>query len=111
MIIRVIRGKNKMIQTAKRLETIQEYYFSRKLKEVRQLMSEGKPIINMGIGSPDLAPPSSVIEAIQKAMFDEKVHEYQSYQGLPELRQALADFYKSNFNVELNPNSEILMLQ
>ena len=99
-----------MIETAKRINNVQEYYFSRKLKEVRQLMSEGKPIINMGIGSPDLVPHSSVIEAIQKAMFDEKVHEYQSYQGLPELRQALADFYKSNFNVELNPNSEILPL-
>ena len=99
-----------MIETAKRINNVQEYYFSRKLKEVRQLMSEGKPIINMGIGSPDLVPHSSVIEAIQKARFDEKVHEYQSYQGLPELRQALADFYKSNFNVELNPNSEILPL-
>jgi aspartate/methionine/tyrosine aminotransferase len=99
-----------MIQTAKRLETVQEYYFSRKLKEVRQLMSEGKPIINMGIGSPDLAPHSSVIEAIQKAMFDEKAHEYQSYQGLQELRQGFADFYKNNFNVELNSNNEVLPL-
>ena len=99
-----------MIETAKRINNVQEYYFSRKLKEVRQLMSEGKPIINMGIGSPDLVPNSSVIEAIQKAIFDEKAHEYQSYQGLPELRQALADFYATNFNVELNPNSEILPL-
>ena len=99
-----------MIQTAKRLETVQEYYFSRKLKEVRQLMLEGKPIINMGIGSPDLAPHFSVIEAIQKSMFDEKAHEYQSYQGLPELRQGFADFYKNNFNIELNSNTEILHL-
>jgi len=99
-----------MIQTAKRLETVQEYYFSRKLKEVRQLMLEGKPIINMGIGSPDLAPHSSVIKAIQKAMFDEKAHEYQSYQGLTELRQGFADFYATNFNVELNSDNEILPL-
>lgn len=99
-----------MIQTAKRLETVKEYYFSKKLKEVRQLISEGKPIINMGIGSPDLAPHSSVIEAIQNAMYDEKSHEYQSYQGLPELRQGFADFYKNNFNVEFNSNSEILPL-
>ncbi len=99
-----------MIQTAKRLDSVQEYYFSRKLKEVRQLMSEGKPIINMGIGSPDLAPHSSVIEAIQNAMFDKKAHEYQSYQGLPELRQGFADFYKNNFDVILNPASEILPL-
>jgi len=99
-----------MIQTAKRLETVQEYYFSKKLKEVRQLMSEGKPIINMGIGSPDLTPHLSVIEAIQNAMFDKKAHEYQSYQGLPELRQGFADFYAKNFNVNLNSTSEILPL-
>jgi aspartate/methionine/tyrosine aminotransferase len=99
-----------MIQTAKRLETVQEYYFSRKLKEVRQLMSEGKPIINMGIGSPDLAPHSSVIEAIQKAMFDEKAHEYQSYQGLPELRKAMFDFYVLNFGISKNCNLEFLPL-
>ncbi len=99
-----------MIQTAKRLESVQEYYFSRKLKEVRQLISEGKPIINMGIGNPDLAPHSSVIEAIQNAMFDDKAHEYQSYQGLPELRQGFVNFYKNQFNVDLDFNSEILPL-
>ena len=99
-----------MITTAKRLDSVQEYYFSRKLKEVRQLMSEGKPIINMGIGSPDLAPHSSVIEAIQNALFDKKAHEYQSYQGLPELRQGFADFYATNFNVALNSVNEILPL-
>jgi LL-diaminopimelate aminotransferase len=99
-----------MITTAKRLETVQEYYFSRKLKEVRQLMSEGKPIINMGIGSPDLVPHSSVIEAIQNAMFDEKAHEYQSYQGLLELRQAMFDFYSSNFGISKNCNLEFLPL-
>ena len=99
-----------MITTAKRLDSVQEYYFSRKLKEVRQLMFEGKPIINMGIGSPDLAPHSSVIEAIQNALFDKKAHEYQSYQGLPELRQGFADFYATNFNVALNSVNEILPL-
>ncbi len=110
MTLQLILTLKQMIQTAKRLNSVQEYYFSRKLKEVRQLMSEGKPIINMGIGSPDLAPHSSVIEAIQNAMFDEKAHEYQSYQGLPELRQGFADFYKNNFNVILNPANEILPL-
>ena len=103
--------KNKrMIQTAKRLQSVQEYYFSRKLREVRQLISEGKPVINMGIGSPDLAPDSTVIEAIQKAMFDDKAHEYQSYQGLPELRKGIADFYQNQFGVSLNFNSEVLPL-
>lgn len=99
-----------MISTAKRLETVQEYYFSRKLREVRQLILDGKPIISMGIGSPDLAPHISVIEAMQQAMFDDKAHEYQSYQGLPELRQGFADFYKTHFNVDLDFNSEVLPL-
>ncbi len=99
-----------MVTTAKRLESIQEYYFSRKLKEVRQLLQEGKPIINMGIGSPDLAPHVSVIEAIQKSLLEDKAHEYQSYQGLPELRQGFARFYKTNFNVDFDYNSEILPL-
>ncbi|WP_339833507.1 aminotransferase class I/II-fold pyridoxal phosphate-dependent enzyme [uncultured Flavobacterium sp.] len=99
-----------MIATANRLNTIQEYYFSKKLKEVRQLITDGKPIINMGIGSPDLLPSPLVIEALQKAMHDEKAHEYQSYQGLPELRKEMANFYQSYFNVGLDFNSEILPL-
>jgi aspartate/methionine/tyrosine aminotransferase len=99
-----------MIQTAIRLNSVQEYYFSRKLREVRQLIAEGKLVINMGIGSPDLAPDITVIEAMQKAMFDDKAHEYQSYQGLPELRKCMADFYKNHFNVDLDFNTEILPL-
>lgn len=99
-----------MITTAKRLQTVQEYYFSRKLKEVNQLIAEGKPIINMGIGSPDLAPHSSVIEAIQNAMFDAKAHEYQSYQGVPDLRKGMANFYKNQFDVDVDFNSEVLPL-
>ena len=99
-----------MIQTAIRLNSVQEYYFSRKLREVRQLTAEGKLVINMGIGSPDLAPDIKVIEAMQKAMFDDKAHEYQSYQGLPELRKGMADFYRNHFNVDLDFNTEILPL-
>ena len=99
-----------MIQTAKRLESVQEYYFSKKMKEVNQLESEGKPIINIGVGSPDLLPHSSVIEAIQNTMLDAKAHEYQSYQGLPDLRKGFAAFYKNNFQVDLDFNSEILPL-
>ena len=99
-----------MIPTAKRLQTVEEYYFSSKLREVRQLISEGKPIINMGIGSPDLAPDESVIAAIQNAVKDENAHQYQSYQGLPELRKGMADFYKNHFAVDLNFNSELLPL-
>ena len=99
-----------MIKVANRLNQVEEYYFSKKLREVRQLISDGKPIINMGIGSPDLAPHYAVIEAINKAMFDEKAHEYQSYQGLPELRQAMADFYISNFKISNDLQLEFLPL-
>lgn len=102
----VILGKG----FANRLNTVEEYYFSRKLREVRQMISEGKPVINMGIGSPDLAPPKTAIEAMKKAMDDDKAHEYQSYQGLPELRKGIADFYKTQFDVSLDINSEILPL-
>jgi LL-diaminopimelate aminotransferase len=99
-----------MITTAKRLDIIEEYYFSSKLREVRQLQSEGKSIINMGIGSPDLKPSKAVIEAVTLAMKDENAHQYQSYQGLPELRKSMVDFYKNNYDVDLNPNTEVLPL-
>jgi LL-diaminopimelate aminotransferase len=99
-----------MITTAKRLDTVEEYYFSSKLREVRQLQSEGKSIINMGIGSPDLSPSKAVIEAVAAAIQDENGHGYQSYQGLPELRKGMADFYQNQFGVALNANNEILPL-
>ncbi|WP_405413221.1 pyridoxal phosphate-dependent aminotransferase [Maribacter sp. Asnod1-A12] len=99
-----------MIRTAERLNTIQEYYFSKKLREVRGLMAQGKPIINMGIGSPDLAPSKEVLNVIQDAVLENGAHQYQSYQGLPQLRSAIADFYKKRFNVDANPESEILPL-
>jgi LL-diaminopimelate aminotransferase len=99
-----------MITTAKRLDIIEEYYFSSKLREVRQLASEGKPIINMGIGSPDLKPSQAVIDAVVLAMQDENAHQYQSYQGLPELRKGMSDFYQNNYGVALDPNVEILPL-
>ena len=92
-----------MIKTADRLETVQEYYFSKKLREVRGLMAEGRPIINMGIGSPDLAPSASVIDTVKDAVTDIGAHQYQSYQGLPALREAIADFYESKFSVQVNP--------
>ena len=99
-----------MITTAKRLEIVEEYYFSSKLREVRQLAAEGKPIINMGIGSPDLKPSQVVIDAVVSAMQEENAHQYQSYQGVPELRQSMADFYQTNFGVAMNPTTEILPL-
>ena len=99
-----------MIQPAKRLDTVQEYYFSKKLREVRALTAAGKPIINMGIGSPDLQPPTKVLEAISNSLGDATAHKYQSYQGLPELRNAIATFYNSKFSVDANPENEILPL-
>ena len=99
-----------MMKAAKRLDTVQEYYFSKKLREVRALSAQGKPIINMGIGSPDLQPPPAVIEAIQQAVLQEGAHKYQSYQGLPAFRQAVADFYQKNYHVVVNPENEILPL-
>ena len=98
------------MKTADRLVHIQEYYFSKKLREVRGLMAEGRPIINMGIGSPDLAPSKVVVDAIKNAVDDTGAHQYQSYQGLPELRESIATFYKSNFNVNVEPANEILPL-
>lgn len=98
------------METAKRLHTVEEYYFSKKLREVAQLIAQGKPVINMGIGSPDMAPAPEVLEALSTSLTDPKAHQYQSYQGLPELRQAIAAFYKEYFNVKINFNSEILPL-
>ena len=99
-----------MIVTADRLNTVEEYYFSKKLREVRGLMAEGRPIINMGIGSPDLDPSKDVLDAIRNAVSEKGAHQYQSYQGLPEFREAIADFYKKNYQVACNPASEILPL-
>ncbi|KAA2215872.1 pyridoxal phosphate-dependent aminotransferase [Maribacter flavus] len=99
-----------MIRTAKRLESVQEYYFSKKLREVRGLMAKGRPIINMGIGSPDLAPSEAVIQTVQKAILDDGAHQYQSYQGLPEFRNAIAEFYKRKFGVTVDAGNEILPL-
>lgn len=99
-----------MIQIADRLKSVEEYYFSKKLREVNRLIGEGKPIINMGIGSPDMAPAPEVLKALTSSLADEKAHQYQSYVGLPELRSAIAGFYNTHFNVSLNPNEEILPL-
>tara|TARA_R110000868_G_scaffold5985_8_gene34797 strand:+ start:29100 stop:30245 length:1146 start_codon:yes stop_codon:yes gene_type:complete len=99
-----------MIEVANRLHTVEEYYFSKKLREVNLLIANGKPIINLGIGSPDMQPPQKVIDAITNSFSNTNAHKYQSYQGLPELRDAMAVFYKEHYNVKLNPISEILPL-
>lgn len=99
-----------MIEVADRLNTVEEYYFSKKLREVNLLIANGKPVINLGIGSPDMQPPQKVIDALIEGMQDTKAHQYQSYQGLPALREGMAKFYKEHYNVSLSPTTEILPL-
>ena len=97
----------KKIVPAERLNSVSEYYFSKKLKEVAELNAQGKNIISLGIGSPDMPPSDSTIKALCNEAQKPNVHGYQSYVGIPELRQSFADFYKKWFQVELNPNNEI----
>ena len=99
-----------MIERASRINHIEEYYFSKKLKEVFSLEKQGKPIINMGIGSPDIPPDRQVINALKKSLSHPKASMYQSYQGLPELRKAISNFYKNNYNVTVDFSSEVLPL-
>lgn len=95
------------IKPADRISNVSEYYFSKKLKEIAQLNAEGKDIISLGIGSPDMPPSEQTIEALCDDARKADAHGYQSYIGIPELRQAFATFYKKNFGVELNPANEI----
>jgi aspartate/methionine/tyrosine aminotransferase len=98
------------MQTSKRLEGIGEYYFSQKLREIDELNKQGKNIINLGIGSPDLPPHPDVIKVLQDESAKPNVHAYQSYKGSPVLRKAISDWYKKWYNVELNIDTEILPL-
>ena len=101
-----------MIRPAKRTESVQEYYFSRKLKEIAAMNAERQArgeelVINLGIGSPDGMPPMAAIDALTESAVQSGNHAYQSYVGLPELRQAFADWYLRWYGVELNPANEI----
>ena len=98
------------MKEAKRLENVQEYYFSKKLEEVRALDAQGKNIINLGIGSPDLPPPAAAVMALTKALQLPNAHQYQPYKGQPQFREAIASFYKEHYKVDLDPASEILPL-
>ena len=98
------------MQTANRLKEVQEYYFSAKLREIRALEKEGKEVLNLGIGSPDLLPPNQVIEQLKMGSDLQGANQYQSYQGLPAFREAIAEFSKNRLNIVLNPEDEILPL-
>jgi LL-diaminopimelate aminotransferase len=98
------------MNTAKRLEGIGEYYFSKKLREIEDLNREGKNIISLGIGSPDQAPHPDVIRVLHEESSKSNTHAYQSYKGSPVLRKAIASWYREWYQVELNPDLEILPL-
>jgi len=98
------------IATASRLGTVEEYYFSTKLKEIASLRAVGIPVINLGIGSPDLAPSAATIQALTESAENPANHAYQSYQGIPALRQAFAHFYAKHYGVSVDWNQEILPL-
>lgn len=99
-----------IIQPANRLSDVQEYYFSKKLKEIRELNSSGKNIINLGIGSPDLAPSAETIEALVETAEQTNSHGYQSYTGIPELRNAISSWMASTYGVAFKAENEILPL-
>lgn len=101
-----------IINAAKRTESVSEYYFSRKLKEIAAMNAERaergeEPVINLGIGSPDGMPPLGAVEALCESAMDPGNHAYQSYVGLPQMRQAFADWYRRWYGVELDPSKEI----
>jgi LL-diaminopimelate aminotransferase len=96
--------------TSKRLHGIGEYYFSQKLREIDELNKQGKDVINLGIGSPDLPPHEDVIKVLQEESAKPNQHSYQSYKGSPVFRNAIANWYQKWYNVNLNPNTEILPL-
>ncbi|MBR6884656.1 MAG: aminotransferase class I/II-fold pyridoxal phosphate-dependent enzyme [Prevotella sp.] len=96
-----------MIEPAKRLGLVSEYYFSRKLKEVAQMNAEGKDIISLAIGSPDMPPSQQTIDKLCEVANNPNAHGYQPTMGTPELRNAMADFYRRWYGVELNPQTEI----
>lgn len=98
------------IATSKRLEGIGEYYFSQKLREIDELNKQGKQVINLGIGSPDLPPHPEVIKTLQEESAKNNTHAYQSYKGSPVLRKAVADWYSKWYGVTLNPDTEVLPL-
>ena len=92
---------------ADRLSLVSEYYFSRKLKEVARRNAEGEDIISLAIGSPDMPPSPETIDTLCREAQKADVHGYQPTVGIPQLREAMADWYKRWYGVELNPQTEI----
>jgi LL-diaminopimelate aminotransferase len=99
-----------IINEANRLKSVDEYYFSKKLQEVAGLKAQGKNIINLGIGSPDLLPSPETINRLCNSVNMPNVHGYQSYKGVVQLRNSIANWYQKTYNLVLNPEDEILPL-
>ncbi|GAA5033378.1 aminotransferase [Marivirga lumbricoides] len=99
-----------IISKANRLASVEEYYLSRKLEEIRVMNANGAKVINLGIGSPDLMPSEETIKALTASAKAPAHHGYQSYRGIPELREAVAQWLETNFHIALNPTAEILPL-
>ena len=99
-----------MIQPAKRAFQVQEYYFSKKLKEIEKMNEQGQKVINLGIGNPDLLPPREAVNELINHMTIPNSHGYQSYKGIPTLRKGFAKWYQNYFGVNLDFDSEILPL-
>ena len=95
------------ITPAERVSAVQEYYFSRKLKEVAKLNAEEQDIISLAIGSPDMPPSAQTVKKLCEVAAQPNAHGYQPTMGTPELRQAMAHFYKQWYNVDLDPNTEV----
>lgn len=102
--------KNSMIVPAQRLSTVNEYYFSEKLREIEKLRASGINVLNLGIGNPDLPPASETISALNVASLNVNNHGYQSYNGNKKLREAFANWYERYFKVKLDSETEILPL-
>ncbi|MGV8962386.1 MAG: pyridoxal phosphate-dependent aminotransferase [Candidatus Saccharimonadaceae bacterium] len=101
--------QNNFIEPAEHVKNISEYYFSVKLQEVAKMNAEGKNIISLGVGSPDLPPSEYVVNELCEVVKNNDVHGYQPYSGIPELKQAYANWYKKFYNVDLT-SSEVLPL-
>lgn len=99
-----------MIQVADRIADVQEYYFSKKLDEIRAMNAQGMNVLNLGIGSPDLPPAKVVTDRLVKSASSANNHAYQSYRSIPELRSAVSGFYDRQYDVSLDSNTEILPL-
>ena len=99
-----------MIKTAERLNGIGEYYFSTKLREIDEMNKTGTNVINLGIGSPDMAPHPDVIKVLQEEAAKPNVHAYQSYKGSPVFRAAVSNWYRQFYGVKLDPDTEVLPL-